>query len=56
VSFTETMHAPPGQGTGSAGIVSDREGIGWQRKVNEQWLMYCLVHNVEKLQHYGQIA
>ena len=25
-------------------------------KVNAQWLMYCLVHNVEKIQNYGQVA
>ncbi len=25
-------------------------------KVNSQWLLYCMVHNVEKLQHYGQRA
>jgi len=25
-------------------------------KVNAQWLMYCLVHNIEKLQNYGQLA
>jgi hypothetical protein len=24
-------------------------------KVNAQWLMYCMVHNIEKLQHYGPI-
>ena len=24
-------------------------------KVNAQWLMYCMVHNIEKLQHYGSI-
>ncbi|MEX2328041.1 MAG: transposase [Pseudomonadales bacterium] len=24
-------------------------------KVNAQWLMYCLVHNVEKLQRYGKL-
>jgi hypothetical protein len=22
-------------------------------KVNTQWLLYCLVHNLEKLAHYG---
>lgn len=27
-----------------------------QRKVNTQWQLYCLVHNLEKLHHYGQIA
>lgn len=25
-------------------------------KVNAQWLMYCMVHNVEKLQRYGKIS
>ena len=24
-----------------------------KRKVNGQWLMYCLVHNIAKLQRYG---
>ncbi len=24
-------------------------------KVNAQWLMYCMVHNIEKYQHYGSI-
>lgn len=24
-------------------------------KVNAQWLMYCLVQNIEKLQRYGQL-
>lgn len=24
-------------------------------KVNAQWLMYCMVHNIEKIQHYGSI-
>ncbi len=34
----------------------DRFSLRGKRKVNAQWLMYCLVHNVEKLQHYGQMA
>jgi len=25
-------------------------------KVNAQWLLYCLVHNIEKLQHYSSIG
>ena len=25
-------------------------------KVNAQWLMYCMVHNIEKIQRYGQVA
>lgn len=24
-----------------------------RRKVNAQWQLYCLVHNIEKLQRYG---
>jgi len=24
-------------------------------KVNAQWLMFCMVHNIEKFQHYGSI-
>jgi hypothetical protein len=24
-------------------------------KVNAQWQMYCLVHNIEKIQRYGQL-
>lgn len=26
-----------------------------RRKVNAQWQLYCLVHNIEKLQHYGSL-
>ncbi len=25
-------------------------------KVQSQWRMYCLVHNIEKIKNYGQIA
>jgi hypothetical protein len=25
-----------------------------KKKVNTQWLMYCMVHNIEKLQRYGK--
>ena len=25
-----------------------------QKKVQGQWLLYCLVHNIEKLKDYGQ--
>ena len=25
-------------------------------KVNAQWLMFCMVHNVEKLKNYGAVA
>ena len=27
-----------------------------QDKVNAQWQLYCMVHNIEKLQRYGQLA
>lgn len=27
-----------------------------RRKVNAQWQMYCLVHNIEKLQRYGRLG
>jgi transposase len=27
-----------------------------RRKVNTQWKLYCLVHNIEKLMHYGTIG
>lgn len=27
-----------------------------RRKVNGQWTLYCLVHNIEKLMHYGKIG
>ena len=27
-----------------------------QKKVQGQWQLYCLVHNIEKLQNYGQLA
>jgi hypothetical protein len=27
-----------------------------QRKVNTQWHLYCLVHNIEKLAHHGYAA
>jgi transposase len=30
-----------------------RFSLRGHRKVNTQWLLYCLVHNIGKLQHYG---
>ena len=27
-----------------------------RRKVDTQWKLYCLVHNIEKLMRYGTIA
>jgi len=31
----------------------DRFTLRTQRKVNTQWNLYCLVHNIEKLAHHG---
>ncbi|PYN64938.1 MAG: IS1182 family transposase, partial [Candidatus Rokuibacteriota bacterium] len=30
-----------------------RFSLRGHRKVNTQWLLYCLVHNIGKLQRYG---
>lgn len=32
-----------------------RFSLRGKAKVNIQWLLYCLVHNIEKIQHYGAI-
>ena len=32
----------------------DRFSYRGQIKVNIQWLLYCLVHNIEKIAHYGK--
>ena len=32
----------------------DRFTYRGQVKVNIQWLLYCLVHNIEKIAHYGK--
>ena len=34
----------------------NRFSLRGKAKVNAQWQLYCLVHNIEKLQKYGQIA
>ena len=34
----------------------NRFSLRGKTKVNAQWLMYCMVHNIEKLQHYGGIT
>lgn len=34
----------------------NRFSLRGKTKVNAQWLMYCMVHNIEKLQHYGAIG
>jgi transposase len=43
------------------GNIGDTKGLDWfslrgKWKVNAQWMMYCLVHNIEKLQHYSSIG
>ncbi|MBC3829957.1 transposase [Undibacterium amnicola] len=30
----------------------DRFTLRGQKKLNTQWHLYCLVHNIEKLAHY----
>nr|WP_245800901.1 transposase [Halomonas utahensis] len=34
----------------------DRFSLRGKRKVQGQWQLYCLVHNIEKLANYGQLA
>lgn len=34
----------------------NRFSLRGREKVNGQWLLYCLVHNIEKLSRYGQLA
>ena len=31
----------------------DRFTLRGQRKVDTQWKLYCMVHNIEKLTHHG---
>ena len=31
----------------------DRFTLRGRTKVNIQWMLYCLVHNIEKLAHFG---
>ena len=33
----------------------DRFTLRGRKKVNAQWQLYCLVHNIEKIQRYGRI-
>ena len=33
----------------------NRFSLRGKTKVNAQWLMYCMVHNIEKIQHYSPI-
>ncbi len=34
----------------------NRLSLRGKEKVNAQWLMYCMVHNIEKIRHYGQVG
>lgn len=34
----------------------DRFTLRGQRKVDGQWKLYCLTHNIEKLVHHGSVA
>ena len=33
-----------------------RFSLRGRRKVNAQWMMYCLAHNIGKIQRYGDIG
>jgi len=34
----------------------NRFGLRGQQKVQGQWKLYCMVHNIEKIMHYGELA
>lgn len=34
----------------------NRFSLRGEKKVQGQWQLYCLVHNIEKLSNYGQLA
>ena len=34
----------------------NRFSLRGKAKVNAQWLMYCMVHNIEKIQRYGNLG
>ena len=34
----------------------DRFTLHGKQKVNIQWLLYCMVHNIEKIVNYGEAA
>ena len=34
----------------------NRFSLRGKKKVQGQWKLYCLVHNIEKLANYGQLA
>ena len=33
-----------------------RFSLRGQKKVQGQWQLYCLIHNIEKLKNYGELA
>jgi len=43
-------------GTGRANKRLDRFTLRRRTKVNGQWTLYCLVHNIEKAAHAGYAA
>ena len=34
----------------------DRLTLRGKIKINIQWMLYCIVHNIEKIVHYGMAA
>ena len=34
----------------------NRFSLRGKKKVQGQWQLYCLIHNIEKLNHYGKMA
>jgi hypothetical protein len=34
----------------------NRFSLRGKKKVESQWQLYCMVHNIEKLANYGQLA
>jgi len=34
----------------------DRFSLQGQAKVNVQWKLFCIVHNIEKIKNYGQMC
>jgi hypothetical protein len=34
----------------------DRFGLRGKKKVQSQWQLYCIIHNIEKLKNYGKLA
>ena len=34
----------------------NRFSLRGKQKVQSQWQLYCIVHNIEKLKNYGQLA